>query len=82
MPVSRETLLSYLNFNKPYVVHTDARKLQLGVVISQDDKRVTFDGRKLNSAQSIYTTTEHELLPTRETLKEFINVQLGQPIKV
>ena len=32
--VSRETLLSYPNFNKPFVIHMDASKLQLGAVIS------------------------------------------------
>ena len=27
---SRETLLSYSNFNKPFVIHTDTSKLELG----------------------------------------------------
>ena len=34
--VSRETLFSYPNFNKPFAIHTEAIKLQLGAVISQD----------------------------------------------
>ena len=40
--VSRETLLSYPNFNKPFVIHTDASKLQLGAVISQDNNPTAF----------------------------------------
>ena len=32
--VSRETLLSYPNFNEPFEIHTDASKVQLGSVIS------------------------------------------------
>ena len=80
--VSRETLLSYPNFNKPFVIHTDASKLQLGAVISQDDKPIAFYSRKLNSAQVNYTTTERELLSIVETLKEFRNILLGQQIKV
>ena len=47
--VSRETLLSYPNFNKAFVIHTDASTLQLGK-ISQDDKPIAFYSRKLNSA--------------------------------
>ena len=35
----------------------DASKLQLGAVISQDDKPITFYGRKLNLAQVNYKTT-------------------------
>ena len=58
--ISRETLLSYWNFEKPFVIQTDASKLQLGSVISQDDKPIAFYGRKLNSAQVNYTTTESE----------------------
>ena len=80
--VSRETLLSYPNFNKPFVIHTDASKLQLGAVISQDDKPIAFYSIKLNSAQVNYTTTERELLSIVETLKEFRNILLGQQIKV
>jgi len=35
--VSRETLLSYPDFNKPFEIHTDASKVQLGAVISQNN---------------------------------------------
>ena len=80
--VSRETLLSYPDFNEPFEIHTDASKLQLGAVISQKGKPVAFYSRKLNSAQVNYTTTERELLSIVETLKEFRNILLGQQIKV
>ena len=56
--VSSETLFSYPNFNKPFVIHTCANKLQLGVTISQDDKLIALYSRKLNSAQVSYTMTE------------------------
>ena len=75
--VSRETLLSYPFFNRSSVIHTDASKLQLGAVISQDDKPFIFYSRNLNSAQVNYTTTEHKLLSIVETLKEFRNILLG-----
>ena len=38
--ISRDTLLLYDNFSKPFVIHTDASKVQLGAVISQDKKPI------------------------------------------
>ena len=80
--VSRETLLFYPNFNKPFEIHTDASKLQLRSVISQKGKPITFYSRKYNPAQVNYTTTERKLLSIVETLKEFRNILLEQQIKV
>ena len=80
--ISRETLLAYPNFDKPFDIHTDASKTQLGAVISQDKQPIAFYSRKLNPAQINYTTTERELLAIVETLKEFRNILLGQSIKV
>ena len=53
--VSRNTLLSYPNFNEPFEIHTDASKLQLGAVISQNNKLVAFYSRKLNP---VHTTDQ------------------------
>ena len=69
--VSRENLLSYPNFNKPFEIHTDTSKQQFGSVISQKGKCIVFYSRKLNPAQINYTTTERKLLSIVETLKEF-----------
>ena len=80
--IAREVMLSYPDFSKPFVIHTDASHYQLGAVISQDEKPIAFYSRKLNPAQTRYTTTERELLSIVETLKEYRNVLLGQPIKV
>ena len=77
--VSTEPLFSYPNFNVPSVIHTDASKLQLGAVISQDDKPIAFLSRKLNSAQFNSTTTECKLLSIVGTLKDYRNIPLGQP---
>ena len=80
--ISRETLLSYPDFTQPFIIHTDASNHQLGSVISQNNKPIAFYSRKLNPAQTRYTTTERELLAIVETLKEFRNILLGQKITV
>ena len=54
----------------------------VGACISQNDKPIAFYSRKLNPAQTRYTTTERELLSIVKVLKEFINILLGQQIRV
>ena len=80
--VGQEALLAYPNFNERFDIHTDASHTQLGAVISQNGKPIAFYSRKLNPAQTRYTTTERELLAIVETLKEFRNILLGQKIRV
>ena len=80
--IARETMLAYPDFSKPFQIHTDASHYQLGAVISQDNKPIAFYSRKLNSAQTRYTTTERELLSIVETLKEYRTILLGHRIEV
>ena len=80
--ITREVMLAYPDFSKPFVVHTDASHTQLGAVISQDGKPIAFYSRKLNPAQTRYTTTERELLSIVETFKEFRTILLGHKIIV
>ena len=49
--ILRETLLVYPNFSKPFVIHTDASKVQLKAVISRDNIPIAFYSRKLNPVQ-------------------------------
>jgi hypothetical protein len=69
--VSRETLLNYPDWSKPFDIHTDASDKQLGAVISQDGKPIAFFSRRLSKAQQNYTTTKKELLSIVECLKQF-----------
>jgi hypothetical protein len=77
-----KVLLSYPDFDKPLHIYTDTSDHQLGAVIMRDKKPLTFYSRELNVAQQRYTTTEHELLSTIETCKEYKNILLGYQIIV
>ena len=56
--LSSEILLAYPDFTKPFIIYTDASHTQLGAVITQNEKPIAFYSRKLNDAQTRYTTTE------------------------
>ena len=80
--IARETILACPDFDKEFEIHTDASDVQLGAVISQAGRPISFYSRKLNPVQTRCTVTERELLSTVETLKEFRNILLGQQIIV
>jgi RNase H-like domain found in reverse transcriptase len=80
--VSREMLLAYPDFSKPFDVYTEANHSQLGAAICQNDKPIAFYSHKLNLEQTWYTTTECGLLAIVETLKEFCNVIIGHKIRI
>jgi hypothetical protein len=48
--------------------------MQLGAVISQDNKPIGFFSRKLSVTQQKYSMTKIELLAIVETLKVFIGM--------
>ena len=80
--IAKETLLAYPDFSKPFHIHTDASDVQLGACIAQEGKPIAFYSRKLNPAQTRYTTTEQELLSIVETLKEFQTILMGQQLVI
>ena len=79
---TQEKLLAYPDFEKPFHIFTDASNKQLGAVIMQGKRPLAFYSRKLNSAQTRYTTGEQELLSIVETIKEFRDILLGHKIIV
>jgi RNase H-like domain found in reverse transcriptase len=80
--ISKETLLSYPDFCQPFDLQTDASHSKLRAILSQQNKSIAFYSRKLNPAQTGYTTPERKHLAIVETLKEFHNILLGQNIRV
>jgi len=67
--LAQETMLTYPEFDKPFVIYTDASKHHIGSVVTQSDKPLGFFSKKLSEAQRCYPVTEQELLAIVETLK-------------
>ena len=80
--MARDTLLTYPDFNETFKIHTDDSGLQLGAVISQKVKPISFYSRKLTDSQQRYTVMERELLSIVETLKEFRTILLGHKLQI
>ena len=72
--MAHATLLNYPDFNETFKNHTDASALQLGAVISQKGKPISFYSGKMTDSQQRYTVTEREIPKIVETLKEFITI--------
>jgi len=75
-------MLTYPNFNKPFQIYTDASKMRLGTVITQDNQPLSFYSRKLSDAQTRYTVIVLELLSIVETHQEFHSILLDHPINI
>ena len=77
-----DDLLSYPDFNEEFKVHADSRIFQLGAVISQKGKTITFYSSNLTYAHKMYTATEKELLSIIETLKSIRTILLDQKLGI
>jgi hypothetical protein len=80
--MAAEMMLTYPNFDEPFVVHTDASNKQIGGVITQNNKPLGFFSKKLTEVQKRYPVTEQELLAITETLKYFRHMLLGHRILI
>ncbi len=80
--IAKETVLAYPDFSKPFEIYTDTPSMQLGAMITQDNRPIALFSRKLSKTQQKYSVTEIELLAIVETLKEFKGMLWGQDIKV
>ena len=78
--IAWDVILAYPIFSRPFEAYMDVSKLQLGVVIMQDNCLIAFYHKKLTSAQCNYTTMEKELLSIVECFKRIQEILLNQQI--
>ncbi len=78
--ITKEVMLTFPDYSKPFHLFTDACDYQLGAVLTQEHKPIAFFSRKLNDAQKKYGVGEKEMLSIVETLKEFRTILLGYPV--
>ncbi len=80
--ITKEVVLAYQDFTKPFEIYTDDSMMQLGSVITQGNRPIAFFSRKLSVMQTKYSVTKIKLLAIVETLKEFQGMLWGQTIKI
>lgn len=70
--LTNHTILQYPNFQKPFILTTDASNHAIGAVLSQgqlpNDKPIAYASRTLNETETKYSTIEKELLGLANTL--------------
>ncbi len=66
------------DYSQGFEIYTDSSKLQLGAIITQQNRPLAFFSRKLSPAQQKYSVTKQELLAIVETFKEFKGMLWGK----
>eukprot|EP00804_Cyclotella_cryptica_P005137 CCRYP_011551-RA/>CCRYP_011551-RA protein AED:0.31 eAED:0.39 QI:0/0/0/1/0/0/2/0/361 len=80
--IAHDVTLAYPDYSQGFEIYTDSSKLQLGAVITLNNRPLAFFSRKLSQAQQKYRVTEQEPLAIEETLREFKGMLWGQQITV
>lgn len=81
-----EPLLQYPDFNKEFILTTDASNVAIGSVLSQgiigQDLPIAYASRTLNNSEQNYSTTEKELLSIVWSIKHFRPYLYGRKFKI
>jgi hypothetical protein len=67
--IAKVVTLAYPNYSEEFEINADGSKKQLGAVITQKNRPLTFFSHKLSEAQQKYSVTKIELLAIVEALK-------------
>lgn len=77
--ITSEPVLKYPDFNKPFVLTTDASNYAIGSVLSQEGHPTCFASRTLNDHETRYSTIEKELLAIIWSTQYFRPYLYGRP---
>lgn len=84
--LSSSDILVFPDFNKPFIITTDASNVALGAVLSQKtsegDKPISFISRSLTKSEENYATNEKEMLAIVWALNTFRNFIYGTKIHI
>ena len=80
-------ILAYLNFEKSFILYTDASTFTLGAILSQKDKEereyvIIYASRTLNKHERNYSITEMECLAVVWAVKHYHHYLHGQKFTV
>lgn len=84
--LTNDPILQYPDFNKEFILTTDASNLAIGAVLSQgpvgSDKPICYASRTLNDSEINYSTIEKELLAIVWATKYFRPYLFGRKFKI
>ncbi|KAL4136459.1 hypothetical protein QTP88_008007 [Uroleucon formosanum] len=84
--LTNEPILQHPDFDRPFIVTTDASNTAIGAILSQGkigtDLLITYASRTLNKAEKNYNTTEKELLAIVWAVKQFRPYLYGRKFTV
>jgi hypothetical protein len=69
--IIEQPILVFPNFSKTFQVKCDASGFAIGVVLSQDDKPITYFSEKLNEVKVKYSTYDKEFYEVIQALKKW-----------
>ena len=80
-------ILTYPNFEEPFLIYTDASTIALGAILSQKDKDnkehvIAYASRTLNPHEKNYSITELECLAVIWSIKHFHHYLHGQKFTI
>ena len=67
--LSSPPVLKFLEFDKPFEVHTDVSDFAMGGVLMQDGRSIAYESKKLNGCQRRWPTHKKELFAVVHCLK-------------
>ena len=56
--IAEDAMLHYPDFNQVFEIHTDSSDYQMGAIISQKGRPMTYWSKKLSDTQKSYPTTD------------------------